>query len=148
VVAVAAIWMLRRRGAWARGAAGWPDVAFVALLLGGAAHFSLMLGGAVSGLFLRPPALSTLARVTPFAYYTAAVMLGLVLVHGVSPWVGAVLGLSAFLAQVVVGGVIARRLDTRDRRYLMLAQQNGITAIVLALILEVHFPGTVGIIAP
>jgi hypothetical protein len=148
VVAAAAVWTLARRRAWARGAAGWPDGIFLALLLAGAAHFSLMLGVAVSGLFLRPPAISRLDRVTPFAYYTAAVMLGLVLVHGVSPAAGAVLGVSAFLAQVVVGRVIARRLASQDRRYLMLAQQNGITAIVLALILEVDFPGTVGVIAP
>jgi len=148
VAAVAAAWTLARRRAWARGAAGWLDVAFVALLLGGAAHFSLMLGVAVSGLFLRPPALSRLDKATRYAFYTAAVMLGLVLVHGVSLRAGAVLGVSAFTAQVIVGRVIARGLAARDRRYLMLAQQNGITAIVLALILESDFPGTVGVITP
>lgn len=148
VVVVAAAWTLVRRRAWGRSAAGWPDLVFVALLLGGAAHFSLMLGVAVSGLFLRPPAIGRLDRTIRFAFYTAAVMLGLVLVHGVSLRAGAVLGISAFCAQIVVGRMITRGLAARDRRYLMLAQQNGITAIVLALILEPDFPGTVGVIAP
>src|SRR5262249_44673542 len=115
--------------------------------LGAAAHFSLMLGVAVSGLFLRPPVIGKLDRVTPYAYYTAAVMLGLALVHGVRLGPGAVLGVSAFVSQIIVGRVITHRLAPRDRRYLMLAQQNGITAIVLALILEVDFPGTVGVVA-
>jgi NhaP-type Na+/H+ or K+/H+ antiporter len=147
VVAVAAAWTRIRRRAWAREAAGWPDVVFVALLLGGAAHYSLMLGVAVSGLFLRPPAIRGLDRVTSYAYYTAAVMLGLVLVHGLPLLPGAALGVSAFVSQIIVGRVITRGLAPRDRRYLMLAQQNGITAIVLALVLEVNFPGTVGVIA-
>jgi NhaP-type Na+/H+ or K+/H+ antiporter len=133
----------------ARGRMDMLDVAFIALLLVGAAHFSLLLGVAIAGLYLRPAAFSSLDRVTRVAFYLAALALGLVLaVRGSSVVAGTVLGVTAFAAQAVVATVLAHRLPWSDRRYLMLAQQNGITAIVLALILESDFPGTVGIIAP
>jgi hypothetical protein len=122
-------------------------LALVALVSLAVAH-SFLLGLAVMGLFFRPAAIRSLDRVTEVAFFTAAGALGLVLVHGISLAPALVLGVAAFLAQLVVGLVITRGQKPRDRKYLALAQQNGITAIILALILEHDFPGSVGVIAP
>jgi hypothetical protein len=43
---------------------------------------------------------------------------------------------------------VARRLPARDRWYLACGQQNGITAIILAVLLEPVFPGVVAVVAP
>lgn len=110
---------------------------------------SLLLGIAATGLFFRPPVARTVRVAVDAAYLIAAFALGLLLVGGIDLLSGLVLGSAAFLAQAVVGGgIIARGLPRVDRAYLSIAQQNGITAIILALLLEPDRPGTVGIVAP
>lgn len=112
-----------------------------------AVWFSLLLALALIGLFLRPK--WRLERVTNAAVLIATFAVGLVLVGGVAPVRGAVLGFAAYSAQIVVALVLTiPRMWRGDRGRLALGQQNGMTAIVLALILEPTFPGTVAVVAP
>lgn len=113
-----------------------------------AVMYFLMLGLAIVGLFFRPSLGAVLGWLTRVAFVSAAVGLGMVLVSGFHLVPGLVLGGAAFIAQVLVGGLITRSLPKSDRGYLAFSQQNGITAIILALLLEPSFPGTAGIVAP
>jgi hypothetical protein len=108
----------------------------------------LMLGLAVVGLFFRPRLGRLLELATHTAFWTAAAALGLILAEGVRIVPGVVLGLAAFGSQVVVGTLINWRSPREDRIDLALGHQNGITAIILALLLEPWFPGTVAVVAP
>jgi hypothetical protein len=107
----------------------------------------LMLGLALVGLFFRPGIGPILRWITPAAFLIATFVLGMVLADGVSFTPGLVLGVAAFGSQVVVGMLVARKLPG-DRLRLALSQQSGITAIILALLLETVLPGTVAIVAP
>ncbi|MGH3902807.1 MAG: cation:proton antiporter [Pseudonocardiaceae bacterium] len=107
-----------------------------------------MLGLAVVALFFRPGIGPVLQRVTPVAFLLAIFALGLVLAEGVNLVPGLVLGLAAFGAQVVVGLLVTRSLPSGDRVRLAFGQQSGITAVILALLLETVFPGTVAVVAP
>jgi hypothetical protein len=78
----------------------------------------------------------------------ATFTLGLLLTGGVEVVHGIVLGAAAFASQAMVAPVIARRLERVDRACLALGQQNGVTAIILALSLQPSFPRAVGIVAP
>ncbi|MFJ5984571.1 hypothetical protein [Lentzea sp. NPDC092896] len=108
----------------------------------------LLLGVAIVGLVARPPIAAVLDRITQAAFLTASVLLGFLLVGGVLVPQGVVLGLAAFGSQVLVGLVITGGLGRRDRTYIAFAQQNGITAIILVLLLEPDFPGTAAVVAP
>jgi Sodium/hydrogen exchanger family len=109
----------------------------------------LMLGVAIAGLVVRPAWLSRyLERVTFAALFVAAGLLGLLLVLGIDPVAGLMLGAAAFGAQVVVGLLMTRGLGRADRIHLALAQQNGITAIILGLRLEGDFDRAIAVIAP
>ncbi|MBV1848706.1 hypothetical protein [Catellatospora tritici] len=133
--------VLRTRPRWA--------AVVLALAFAVAVWQFLMLGLALAGLFLRPPALlRLLPKLTTAALYAATVLLGLLLVHGVAPIRGLTLGLAAFAAQIAVGAPLTRHLPPLDRQHLMLAQQNGITAIILAVRLEASFAGVVAVVAP
>ncbi|WAL99489.1 hypothetical protein [Streptomyces sp. Je 1-369] len=153
VVSALAWYVLRpRRGV----AGGWHGLLrtaacllVLACALAAATAYGLMLGVALVGLFYRPPVLApVLGRALATAYYLALVALGLLLVDGVEPGPGIALGAAAFVAQMIVGWLIARNLDRYDRVSLALGQQNGVTAVVLALSLQPAFPRTVAIVAP
>lgn len=130
-----------------RSALNWLAVALLVALVLFAAWQFLMLGVAIAGLFFRPRLGPVVGRSTQAAYLVATFLLGLLLVQGVDVVPGVVLGLAAVAAQLVVSVPITRGLPTSDRRYLAWGQQNGITAVILALVLERDFPGTVGIVA-
>ncbi|MGW1060944.1 hypothetical protein [Micromonospora rubida] len=108
----------------------------------------LMLGIALAGLVYRPPVAPVLDRLTQLAFLAASFALGLVLVGGPNLVPGVVLGLSAVAAHMLVAVVIGRRLPSSDRLDVVLGQQNGITAVLLALVLERQFVGTVAVVAP
>lgn len=108
----------------------------------------LMLGLALTALFLRPGVDRLLDRAVQVAFLVASVGLGVLLVNGVHVLAGAALGAAAFAAQAVVSPLITRGLPGRDRGFLAVSQQNGITAIILALLLEPDFPLAVGVIGP
>jgi len=107
-----------------------------------------LFGFAIIGLFLRPVPPPVLEWVTKAALLLATAALGLLLGDGVNWTAGLVLGAAAYGAQVLFAPIVARSHSFVDRIYLALGQQNGITAITLALLVEPVFPGTVGIIAP
>lgn len=118
-------------------------------LLAVATAWFLVLGIALIGLFYRPALGALLDRAITVAFYLATFALGLLLVGGVEPVPALVLGVAAFGAQMLVGGLlITRGLPVRDRVGLALGQQNGITAILLALTLARSYPSAVAVIAP
>lgn len=109
--------------------------------------FQLMLGIAIIGLFLRPP-IRALPKIVTTAFYLALFLLGLILSKGISFGIGFVVAGGAVLAQITAGLLLTSKLPTHDRLYLAFAQQNGITAIILALLFEATHPGIVAIVAP
>jgi hypothetical protein len=117
------------------------------LVVVGAAQF-LLLGLAVTGLFFRPPVGRVLRVGSDVAFHVASFGLGLLLVNGVSLRLGLLLAVAAVGAHGLVSVPISRGLGTRDRAYLAAGQQNGMTAVVLALLLDRDFKGVVGIVAP
>jgi NhaP-type Na+/H+ or K+/H+ antiporter len=113
-----------------------------------AVYFFWMLSVAVIGLFMRPPIESILNRMIHWSLGMAAILLGIVLIDGINIGIGFVLGCAAFGAQIIVGRLLTRNLSKRDSLHIAFAQQNGITAIILALLFEAYYPGTVAIVAP
>jgi len=113
-----------------------------------AVYFFWMLGVALLGLFMRPPIQEFLDRVVYWALGIAAILLGILVAGGMDIGKGLVLGIAAYSSQIVVGMLLTRSLGMRDRLHIAFAQQNGITAIILALLFEVYYPGTVAIVAP
>lgn len=124
------------------------QTAVLALVMAVAVWHFLMLGLAVSALFLRPPLGRWIGRSTNLALWIATFLLGVLLARGVDLRVGVVLGCATFGAQIAVAAVVSWGMSRRDRRSLCLSQQNGITAIILALLIQPLLPGAVGIIAP
>ncbi len=127
-------------------------VVVVVLLLVAAASM-LMLAVALAGLLIRTGRFrERINKLVTLAFLLAAFGLGVLLVGGASPGAGIALGALAFGAQAVVALVMVPSmlpdLPRTDKVYLALGQQNGITAIILALALEPEFPGTVGIVGP
>jgi len=112
-----------------------------------AVTFQWMLGIAIIGLFLRPR-LDKLSLIISTAFYIAVLLLGFLLVNGVYWFQGLALGIGAILAQILVGLLLTRNLPRNERLYLAFAQQNGITAMILALFFEKDLPTTVGVVAP
>jgi hypothetical protein len=135
-------------GRWRSAAQVTALVAFIIV----AVQFSLLLGLAFSGLYFRPRSLAWLSRAVSAAFFLAAFGIGLVLVAGISFGVGVVLGILAFAAQIVVALLLLwfprSARQKADIGYLALGQQNGITAITLALSLEPVLAGTVAVITP
>ncbi|MFE9690206.1 hypothetical protein [Micromonospora sp. NPDC005806] len=130
-----------------RAAVRWTAVALLILLVLVAAWQFLMLGLAIAGLFFRPRLGPVVGRSTQAAYLIATFLLGMLLVQGVRVLQGVVLGLAAVAAHMLVSLPLSRGLPAVDRRYLASGQQNGLTAVILALVLQRDFPGTVGVVA-
>lgn len=138
---------------WSRRAGAVGSVVLVATMLVLAAAEQLMLAVALAGLVVRSGILGkVLDRAVGFAYLTAFLALGLLLAHGVAWWPGLVLGVAAFAAQAVVALLVmplfVKGLSRTDRIELGLGQQNGITAVLIALTLERDFPGTSATVGP
>jgi NhaP-type Na+/H+ or K+/H+ antiporter len=113
-----------------------------------AVYYFWMLGIALLGLFMRPPIEKAIDRGLHWALSLAAVLLGILLINGINIWAGVALGLAAYGAQIIVGFLLTRELSVNDRWHISFAQQNGITAIILALLFETYYPGTVAIVGP
>lgn len=147
------LWRLMKRHARA---SNYVVIALVALgmyglligVLSVAVYFFWMLGIAVVGLFMRPPIQKALEHAVHWALSMAAILLGILLINGVNVVVGLVLGLAAFGSQIIVGYLLTRKLPENDRLHIAFAQQNGITSIILALLFEPYYPGTIAIAAP
>lgn len=144
---VALLWLGVRKIGHARGRQVAEVGLVLAALVVGVWQF-LMLGVALIGLIARPAVDRALDRAVRAAFVVAAVGIGVLLVGGISVLPAVVLGLATYFAQVVVGLLLTWRMARTDRIYLALAQQNGITAMILALLLEPDFPGAVAVVAP
>jgi NhaP-type Na+/H+ or K+/H+ antiporter len=147
------LWMAVRRYTRARNYivllfAGVAAYALLALSLSVAVYLFWMLGVAVIGLFMRPDIGKLLDRVVQWALCLAALLLGVLMAGGVDVKTGVVLGVAAYAAQMLVGYVLCWRLRRKDRYHIALAQQNGITAVILALLFEPYYPGTIAIVGP
>ena len=155
--AVAAVAMLAYR--WARRLSPWPRFVVACALLVGVFVIAIVqewvLAVALAGLAIRPVLPGRPAAVARLldagidtAFVLASGLLGLVLALGISPLPGLVLGITAFAVHALVSVPLTRAQTASDRIRLALAQQNGITAIILALLLEPAFGGTVAVVAP
>ncbi|MFJ4361175.1 hypothetical protein ACIP25_33375 [Streptomyces massasporeus] len=143
------------RGPGARPAADVVALALVVALILFAAQDMMVLAVALTGLFVRLGRFGAgLESAVALAFLIASAVLGVVLASGeVFLREGLALGASAFVAQLLVTLLISRllvrpRLTWPDLAHLGFGQQNGITAILLALALEPRFPGTVGVVGP
>ncbi|MFI9748732.1 hypothetical protein [Streptomyces collinus] len=162
--AVAALWWAATawsgRGGPARRPGTRPPADVVALVLVVAlilfaAQDMMVLAVALTGLLVRLGRFGAgLETAVALAFLIASAVLGVILASGqVLLREGLVLGASAFAAQLLVTLLISRllvrpRLTWPDLVHLGFGQQNGITAILLALALESRFPGTVGVVGP
>ena len=147
------LWRLMKRHSKATNyvVVGLVALGMYGLLIGAlsiAVYYFWMLGIAVLGLFMRPPIAKAVSYGVHWALGIAAVLLGVLLINGINLWVGVILGFSAYVAQILVSFLLTNNLPIRDRLHLAFAQQNGITAIILSLLFESYYPGTVAIVAP
>jgi len=127
----------------------WLQYAALLAFLATATLTGWMLAVALVGLFARPHRLvSQVPRITQWAMYAASVALGVLLVDGVDIARGATLGIAAFSAHALIAWPLTRGMPRVDRWHLAAAQQNGITAIILALTLQTQFDGVVAVVAP
>ncbi len=138
-----------RHGQPRRGATGRVLLLYAILvgLMVFAVSFGLLVGITVCALFYRPPLDAVVSHVVGGAFYAATFMLGMLLVTGIDAPAGLLLGVSVFLVQVVAGLLISRGMPSEDRAVLALGQQNGLTAIALALALQAYLPSAVGVVA-
>lgn len=119
----------------------------------------LFLAPALAGLIFRPTWLMKhMDRVANGALCGATLLLGLLLAKGVDWKGGLLLGVATYCSQIVVSWLVlwtaaklpgagTGRFSRRDAWHLALAQQNGITAIVLALNIEPQIPGAIATIS-
>jgi NhaP-type Na+/H+ or K+/H+ antiporter len=148
-LAVGGLWWLARRKLASSLVVAIVGYLLAVLSFAVAVGFLLMLELALAGLLVRPQRLDRLLSwIARFAFAAATLILGVLLTDGIDLVRGAALGTATFVAQLIVGSALTRRLPRMDRLHLVCAQQNGITAIILALLLEQVYPGTVGVIAP
>ena len=132
-----------------RRAPAWLQYTALIVFAGAAVWTGWMLAIALIGLFARPAALERVIPViTQWALYAAAVALGALLISGVDITAGILLGAATYLAQAIVAWPLTRGMPSADRWHLAAAQQNGITAIILALTLQIQFDGVVAVVAP
>lgn len=111
----------------------------------------LMSSAALLGSLVRPPFFERWGGFIARRVLEGAMLLtGMLLSDGVNWSAGVMLGLTTFLSQMVVGFLLTSlvRLPMGDRVYLALAQQNGMTAVILSLLTEAMHPGTIAIVAP
>ena len=127
----------------------WWQYTALAVFAAAAVATGWMLAIAIIGLFARPVSLQAwIPRVTQWALYAATIALGVLLIDGIDILRGVTLGVAAFLAQAVAAALLTGGMSRIDRWHLAAAQQNGITAIILALTLQIQFDGVVAAVAP
>lgn len=119
---------------------------------------------ALTGWFVRPAWLGEGRRaelLTNVALYGSTFLLGILLADGVDVVGGLALGVATYGSQIIVAWIVVKlslvvskqeaqadhKLSVRDTWQLALSQQNGITAIVLALTLESVIHGAVAVVS-
>lgn len=147
-----------------KGAQKILQFAVLALTAVGVVLTKIFAWAALLGWFVRPAWLQKGKRadsITLAALLGATFLLGILLSRGFDPIGGLVLGIAAFTAQMAAtswvlqvaarirrnGATMHEPFSKRDKWHLALAQQNGITAIVLALNLEPSVPNAVAVVS-
>lgn len=139
----------RKIKAWIAAGVSLASYILLAVTFSVSIVYFMMLGIALIGLFLRPPKIDRFIDGTiKGALWIATFLLGLLLLDEVHIWQGVALGIMAYIAQIIVGFILTHKLNKKDSWHIAFAQQNGITAIILALLFEPIHPGTVAIVAP
>jgi len=111
-------------------------------------YFKLMLSIALIALFFRPKISKTLDKAINFSLYISTILLGILLINGISFFIGFLLAIFTVLSQIIALFILMREFSQKDKVYLAFGQQNGITSIILAIIIESFYSGTISIIAP
>ncbi|MDA9129083.1 hypothetical protein N9J72_01235 [Candidatus Gracilibacteria bacterium] len=124
------------------------DLVLLVLSFAVSIYFGYMLAIAIIALFLRPNIESVLNNAISFSFYSASILLGILLINGISIATGLFLALFCIISQVICSFLLARNFSFQDKVYLALGQQNGITSIILAIIIFQYFPNIIGVIAP
>jgi hypothetical protein len=110
--------------------------------------FQLMLGIALCGFFIRPPLDRVLPPLITIAYLCAAAILGMLVVFDLELLtLGVLLGVAAFVSQIIATRLVAGELPRSDRMFLSVAQYNGITSVILALVVGAMFSEVITIVA-
>lgn len=126
----------------------WLQYVLLSAAIAVSAYFHLLLGIAIIAIFLRPYLSDMMPRIISAAFYISLMLIGLLLKKGVSVAQGLALSFAIIISQIIVGMWLTAKLDRKERISLALAQQNGLTAIILALVFESGCKGTVAVIAP
>lgn len=108
----------------------------------------LTLGVAIVGMFLRPPFRNRLSSAVISAYLLSGVIIGSYLVSGADVTSGLMLSALSIVAEITVMIIIGHGLSKTDRIFLSFAVQKGISAVILAIVFELYFEGTVAVVAP
>jgi len=116
--------------------------------------FKLMFGLALVALILRPQITlfdlkfdDIVNKIVTSSYYISVVILGILVSSGVYLQLGIILGILAFVSQILVTNGLLFNFSKGDKIKLSFAQYNGITSIILASFLQQYFTQTVGIVA-
>ncbi|RKS79852.1 NhaP-type Na+/H+ or K+/H+ antiporter [Actinomadura pelletieri DSM 43383] len=153
---VCGLWWLVLRRSRPGGAVGFV-VGCVLLVVAAVVAVSQfwMLGVALVGLFVRPTLAGApeaferrIGQLTQVALLLAILGTGFLLSMRVLFVAGLVLGVTAYAVHAIVSLPLTRGQTPDDRVQLAIAQQNGITAIVLSLLLAPVFPDVVATVTP
>jgi NhaP-type Na+/H+ or K+/H+ antiporter len=106
----------------------------------------LLLAIAIVGLYLRPR-IPYLAQIVQGTFLLSAIILGSLITFDPQAIIcGVTLGAIAFFAQGIATLIVAPKLKSNDKLFLSFAQYNGITSIILALVISQHIPQVLNII--
>src|SRR5476651_414402 len=96
--------------------------------------YNLTLGISLIALFLRPKLPKEVSTLVTIAFYIGVLLLGVTLVFSLqSMFYGILLGVTAFVSQIIATFLIAKNLSKTDKLHLAFAQYNGITSIGLGI---------------
>lgn len=129
-----------------------PALPIIATVIFVSVFFNLpLLAVACAGLFLRTASIDRhIATVVRIAFFLSVCMLGTFIVWDARSFLfGGLLAVATCVSQAIAAGLltIGSGFSWRDRVALMTAQESGITAIILALVLEREFSGAALVIA-
>jgi NhaP-type Na+/H+ or K+/H+ antiporter len=124
------------------------EIFLLFLIFAGVVYLKLMLAIAIIALFFRPKIEKYIDKSIVLAFYLSTILLGILLINGISLEIGLLLALFTVLSQIISSFILVNHFSKKDKIYLAFGQQNGITSIILSILIEGFYPGTIAIIAP
>jgi hypothetical protein len=104
---------------------------------------------AISGLFIRTKDIKNIIKkVLPCLYHFSIALMGMKLVYGINIIDAIILAGAAVCSQIIVGYIMTKNFPIPDRWFISFSQQNGLTAIILSLLLLKYDPQFTSIVAP